>query len=202
MLNQERNRIQTKNLKNKVAEENYLKSVTRSAFNDWIFSYKRTIFSQEVFKKVQREYYLQSVFNSFFALKTKYVSESVSDSHIKSTRHKNFEKSLQRLPILILRKRFSKLRSQTTDRNYSKSIYKAAICNALHGKLRAAWNLWKEGQLIGDYLRDAETAGPVAVENNMLKDRVAILSDLIATEGIDPHYVENYILEKESLKGA
>ena len=202
MMNQERSRIQTKNLKNKVAEENYLKSVTRSAFNDWIFSYKRTVFSQEVFKKVQREYYLQSVFYSFFALKTKYVSESVSDSHVKSTRGKNFEKALGRLPILILRKRFSKLRSQTADRNYSKSIYKAAICNALHGKLRAAWKLWQEGQLIGDYLRDAETAGPVAVENNLLKDRVAILSDLIATEGIDPHYVENYILEKESLKGA
>lgn len=62
--------------------------------------------------------------------------------------------------------------------------------------------LWKENYLIGDYIRDAETAGPIAVECNALKNRVNILDDLIRKEGIDPKYVENYILENESLKEA
>jgi hypothetical protein len=76
------------------------------------------------------------------------------------------------------------------------------MLRALHGKLKSAWKLWKESELIGDVLRDAEMSGPVAVENNALRNRVEILQNLISKEGIDPKYVDNYILENESYREA
>jgi hypothetical protein len=84
----------------------------------------------------------------------------------------------------------------------SRRTLRVSLLRALHGKLKAAWLLWKESELIGDTLRDAEMSGPVAVENNALKNRVTILSNLIAKEGIDPKYVEEYIMENESYKEA
>jgi hypothetical protein len=45
-------------------------------------------------------------------------------------------------------------------------------------------------------------SGPVAVENNALRNRVEILQNLIAKEGIDPKYVEEFIMENESYREA
>jgi hypothetical protein len=76
------------------------------------------------------------------------------------------------------------------------------LLHALHRKLRSCWTLWKEGELIGDVIRDAETSGPVAIENNALKNRIDILNTLIEKEGIDPKYVDEFIMENESYKEA
>ena len=193
---------QQKNHKHSIAEVTYCRSIMRSAMNSWHFIKERNKYMQGILGMQDNRYVLVSLTTAFNYIKTMANVNTVNSNRIAEFRTSNFAKSFARLPVLMKRKFFTIWKDQGTLKVISLHRKRDMILHALHGKLRAAYALWKENCLVGDYLRDAETAGPIAQQCNALKNRVQIYESLIKKEGIDPKYVEHYVLEHETLKEA
>jgi hypothetical protein len=201
-LLKEKSHRQLKNHKYSIAEVTYFRSIMRSAMNSWHFIKERNKYMQGILGMQDNRYVLVSMTTAFNFIKTMANVNTVNSNRIAEFRTSSFAKSFARLPVLMKRKHFTIWKDQSTLKTISLRIKSQMILHTLHGKLRSAFDLWRENMLVGDYLRDAENAGPIAIECNALKNRVAIYESLVKKEGIDPKYVEHYILEHETLKEA
>lgn len=130
-------------------------------------------------------------------------------SYIKST-NSWVSKSKSLYLIRFLKKSYNQMLSFSYDKwkifnNYKSSgqqTLKRVFLRCLHRKQNLYFGLWKLSLTLESYIIKNNTQGPVAIENLMLKQRSEILTKLIQDEGIDGKYVENYILERESLQAS
>lgn len=202
ILVKERQNKQLKNHKINLAEVTYCRSIMSHALNSWHFIKERNKYMQGILGMQDNRYVLVSMVTAFNFIKGFADNNRVNANRLSEQQTKALSKTVSRLPVLLQRRFFSKWKSQAVVKLFSLHSKKQVLLRALHAKLRVAWKLWQENEVIGDVMRDAETCGPVAVENNSLKNRVDILEGLIEKEGIDPKYVEEYILEHETIKDA
>jgi len=131
-------------------------------------------------------------------------------AHVESLQKANFSSNqstvLRRLLANLCSSRLSKgfqaWHYHTHSKAHSQAALRRTTLRALHRKYQSAWALWKEHQAFLHLSQYFVSESPLATENQMLKHRVEIYSGLVSEEGIDPEYVEKYVLERESLAEA
>lgn len=185
-----------------MAAGNYMKLIITRIFNAWKTLHLEGKYLDGVFSTLGKRYYRDSIATGLSAIKAFAVSNAKNDEWHTKAKSGALARRLMGKTKTILGRSFRTWKDNSVHKVTSRDKVKGTFLRALHRKLRRAWNLWLECYVVKNTIDATNKEGPVALENDMLKNRVDILSQLIKDEGIDRKYVENYILEKEDLKSA
>lgn len=180
----------------------FTKNITRLCFSSWKLDYRR---NKALIKSLKRLYELyQRMFkiHSFSCIKQASSINILSLSMLSKSQQSILKRcfgSKYKKDLAIF---LNKWKSSYSYKKSSSHTVKKAFIRALNRKLRAGFSLWNEEILLKDTVDITNTQGPVAIENNILKNRIDLLNKLMEQEGLERNYVDKYILEKENHQSA
>ena len=184
------------------SETVYMRNAVSKMFKYWKQYHEVNFYLKGVFTSLQKRYTRDGLYfglgrlSAFCAGKSKHV-----EWHSKS-RSAALERILVHRAKKILDTHLRKWSEFSVEKGFSKEKVRNTMLRALYRKWRSAWQTWQETYLVIDTHEKTNKYGPVAQENEMLRSRVEIMNQLVEKEGLDPKYVENFILEREDLNSA
>lgn len=178
------------------------KNLLSTMFNEWRYYHQVLSYTDQVFTSLAKKWRLDSLRTSFCAVQARSTANATKSTWTAKYKQNYLSSILTKLKNKLQFKAWSTWKDQAHIKTRGMTTQKNAILRALHRKLRSGFDLWKESCKMQDVINIAESQGPVAQEKNILKTRCDILTQLLNEEGINPKYVEEYILEKESLQSA
>lgn len=155
-----------------------------------------------VFTLLERRFTREGQLLALSAISRSAHVESLQNANLAANKSTILRRLLANLCSSRLSKGFQAWHYQSHSKAHSQAALRRATLRALHRKYQSAFGLWKEHQ---DFMHISQyfvAESPLATEIQMLKHRVEIYSGLVSEEGIDPNYVEKYVLERESLAEA
>jgi hypothetical protein len=178
------------------------KNLLSTMFNEWKYYHQVLRYTEQVFTSLGKKWRLDALRTSFCAVSTKSNLSAINATWTEKSRRASVASILNKLKNKLQFKAWGSWKDKAHIKSRNMHSQRNIFLHALHRKLRSGFDLWKESCKMQDVVAIAETDGPVAQEKNILKSRCDILTQLLQEEGINPKYVEEYILQKESLQSA
>ncbi|CAG9315987.1 unnamed protein product [Blepharisma stoltei] len=185
-----------------IAAGNYMKIIISRIFGAWKRLHYEGKYLTDVFKLVGKRYYRDSISSGMAAIKSYAIAHAKHHEWNDRVKSGALARRLFSKTKTILGRGFRKWAECIKYREKMQHRFKGVLIRAWRRKLRRAWQLWEEHFVIKSTVEVTNKEGSVAIDNEILRNRVDILNQLITDEGIDRKYVENYILEREDLKSA
>lgn len=155
-----------------------------------------------IFSLLERRFTREGQLSALSAISDSAHVASLHSANLSSSQSTALRRLLANLCSSRLSKGFQAWHYHTHSKAHSQTALRRTTLRALHRKYQSAFVLWKEHQSFVHLSQYFVAESPLATENQMLKHRVEIYSALVTEEGIDPQYVERYVLERESLAEA
>ena len=177
-------------------------NLTKLIFNEWKVLHLKTSNFSKILNRVISKLNQISLIFSFNQVKSFASSERTQANILKLSKASQIKRILLHKFSKSSQYYLSLWRNMKNARTSNFKVLRSSILRAFHRSLRSAFDLWNEDMLLKETVEITNTQGIVAIENNILKGRIATLNKLIEDEGLDPKYVEKYILEKETKQSA
>ena len=197
-------RVKNREKKRKIGQAfgKFLGTLQQRAFSAFVSNSKDNKILRKLFTKLDRQFIREKLLFALGKIQEKASVVKTNVWNLSQSRLKSVTRMFSSLYHWRESKAFrvwkeSGVKKAAERRNFRKSLLKG-----VQRKLDSAVKLWKEALEYHRLEQYYNNEGPIAVENQFLKERLRIYGQLVQDEGLNPKQVERFILERESMAGA